>query len=162
MKLVRILTITAVLALIASTAARAAEGDSKGPRGGHGPALDHLLPAPLLGELSLTADQKTQYDSLEAAFKKDAADWSKAHPDFQDQMHKAQEAGDKATVRTLREARKPLMDSRKGYIDKLRVSLTDAQKATLDKAREDMQGRRGERNGKGDAPKGPPPPPPAD
>ena len=64
------------------------------------------------------------------------------------------------------EARQAMRDLRKSYIDKLRASLTDEQKAKLDKAQERMRAR-GQRGsggpgGPGGAPPPPPPPPPSD
>ena len=59
----------------------------------------------------------------------------------------------------LMEQRKPLMESRKGYVDQLRATLTDEQKAKLDKSIEEAKSHmgKGPRGEKGD--KGPKPPP---
>jgi hypothetical protein len=37
--------------------------------------MENLLPPPVLEELALTPEQKTNYDALAAGFKKDAAKW---------------------------------------------------------------------------------------
>jgi len=109
----------------------------------------------------LTADQKAKYEEAEAAFKKEADAWEKAHPNFKDEIKKAHEARDKDAIHKLMEQRKPVMESRKSAVEKLRASLTDEQKARLDKFHQEMQDKRaGWRDGKGDkGPKGPPPPP---
>jgi hypothetical protein len=187
MKSVRITMIVAFAALLAGTFAIAQNGGNKpdappsgGPGSGRGPSggnrgggpgamLDNLLPPRVLDELKLTADQKTKYDEQQAAFKKVLDAWKTAHPNAQDQMRKAREDGDEATLSKLREERKPVMDARKASVDKFRESLTADQKATLDKALEQARNRRGGPGGSG--PGGPggggpqgdrPPKPPAD
>jgi Spy/CpxP family protein refolding chaperone len=117
---------------------------------GNRPNMDNLLAPPVLDELALTADQKAKYDTLAADFKKDVAKWRAAH--------EASENGPSA------EARQAMRDLRKSYIDKLRASLTEDQKAKLEKAQERMRAR-GQRGpggpgGPGGAPPPPPPPPP--
>ena len=127
-----------------------------GPRG-NGQLPDHILQPKIVDGLALTAEQKTAYDSLEAAFKKDAAKWRADNPIDETAVQKARETGDKEALRQFREKRQGLMDLRKGYIDKLRASLTDEQKTKLDKALEEMRTKqpRGQHGGKA----GPTPPP---
>ena len=67
----------------------------------------------------------------EAAFKKEADAWEKAHPNFKDEIKKAHEARDKDAIHKLMEQRKPVMESRKSAVEKLRASLTDEQKAQI-------------------------------
>ena len=153
MKLVKTMMIVAFAALLAGTFAIAQTGEGnkpdapkgggRGPGGGPGAMLDNLLPPRVLDDLKLTAEQKTKYDDLQAAFKKEADKWKSAHPDAQEQMRKAREDGDREAVRKLADERKPLMDSRKASVDKLRESLTTEQKDTLDKALEQARNRRG-------------------
>ena len=70
-----------LIGLVTAVGARAADDSSNKPPAEHrptrpmAPAMDSLLPPRLLDELALTADQKTKYDDLNAAFKKDAAKW---------------------------------------------------------------------------------------
>ncbi len=184
MKSVRTLTIVALAALLAGSLAIAQTGDKpdappgQGPRGGRGPGgpggpgamLDNLLPPRVLDELKLTTEQKAKYDELQASFKKEVDAWKAAHPDAQEQMRKAREDGDRETMRKLADERKPVMESRKASVEKLRATLTDDQKATLDKALEQARNRRGPgpgaQSGGGPGAGGPkgekPPPPPAD
>jgi hypothetical protein len=182
MKSVRTLTIVALTALLAGSLAIAQTGGDKpdapkgdGPRGGRGPGgpgamLDNLLPPRVLDELKLTTEQKSKYDELQAAFKKEVDAWKTAHPNAQEQMRKAREDGDHEAMKKLAEERKPVLDARKANVDKLRESLTTEQKAALDKAMEQARNRRGpgpgapSGNGPGaGGPKGEkPPPPPAD
>ena len=118
---------------------------------GNRPNMENLLAPPVLDELALTADQKAKYDTLAADFKKDLAKW------------RAENQADGNTPSP--EARKAMRDLRRGYVDKLRASLTDEQKATLDKAQERMRAR-GQRGPGGPGSPGgappPPPPPPSD
>jgi uncharacterized protein YnzC (UPF0291/DUF896 family) len=114
--------------------------------------MENLLAPPVLDELALTADQKAKYDTLTADYKKDLAKWRAENPG--------------AGTTPSPEARQAMRDLRRGYIDKLRASLTDDQKAKLDKAQERMRAR-GQRGsggpgGPGGAPPPPPPPPPSD
>jgi len=168
MKLLTTLTAVALVGFTL-TLAYAEEGKAPGKgkgegRRGPGPGMEHLLPPRLIGDLSLTADQKAQYDELTAAFKKEADAWEKAHPGFHDEARKAREAGDKNVGGKLKEQRKSLMEARKGYVDKFRTSLTDEQKAKLDKSIEDAKDRmgkgpRGEKGERKGDKKGPKPPP---
>lgn len=113
---------------------------------GNRPNMDNLLAPPVLDELALTADQKAKYDPLAADFKKDLAKWRAEN----------QVSGNTPSP----EARQAMRDLRKSYIDKLRASLTDEQKAKLDKAQERMRAR-GQR-GPGGPGSPPPPSPPSD
>ena len=166
MKLLKTLTAIAVVGLATTLAyaddtnAPAKPEGKHGPRGGPGPMMEHLLPPRVVDDLNLTADQKTKLGELESAFKKDAVAWDTAHPTFRDDMRKARESGDKDAIRSTMEQRKPLMDARKGYVEKFRASLTDEQKTKLDKSLEDVRQRMG-KGPRGDKHDGPPPPPPA-
>src|SRR5204863_6511087 len=77
MKSVRAMMIVAFAALLAGTFAiaqsdegkpDATKGDAphggRGPGGGPGVMLDHLLPQPVVDDLKLTAEQKTKYIDL--------------------------------------------------------------------------------------------------
>jgi Spy/CpxP family protein refolding chaperone len=178
MKLTRTLITVTVATLLAGTLAIAQTGESRpdrpqrgGPGGGRGPGgpgamLDNLLPPRVVDDLKLTAEQKAKYDELQAAFKKDAEKWRSEHADAAEKMRKAREEGDRETLRKLAEERRPLMDARRGYVDKLRETLTAEQKETLEKAMEQVRGRRRPGGPGGPPPGGPegerPPPPPAD
>jgi Spy/CpxP family protein refolding chaperone len=123
--------------------------------------MDNLLPPPVLEDLALTPEQKTGYDALAAGFKKDAAKWrtdNNYDPEkAREEMRQARDSGDQATIQKLTDQRKGLMDLRKSYVDKVRASLTDEQKAKLDAALEHARQMRG-----GPGPGGATPPPPAD
>ena len=160
------IVITCLIGLVAATAARAQETNTPPPMPpAHrpmGPMMDNLLPQPVLEDLALTPEEKTNYDALAAGFKKDAAKW-RADNNYdpekaREEMRVAHDAGDQATIQKLTDQRKGLMDLRKSYVDKVRASLTDEQKAKLDKALEHARQMRG-----GPGPGGAPPPlPPAD
>jgi len=116
---------------------------------GNRPNMDNLLPPPVLADLALTADQKTKYDALAAAYKTDFAKWREANPP----------TGNPPTP----EARQAVRDLRKSYTDKVRAFLTDDQKTKLDQALERARSR-GPRGpggpGGSGGPGGTPPPPP--
>ena len=158
--------ITCLIGLVTATAARAQETNTPPPlppaHRPMGPMMDNLLPQPVLEDLALTPEQKPNYDALAAGFKKDAAKW-RADNNYdpekaREEMRMAHDAGDQATIQKLTDQRKGLMDLRKSYVDKVRASLTDEQKAKLDTALEHARQMRG-----GPGPGGTtPPPPPAD
>ncbi len=163
--------IACLIGLVAAVGARAADEPAakppESPRPMRGNMMDNLLPPRVLDELALTADQKTKYDALEASFKKDAAKWQADNnydPEkAREEMRAARESNDQAALKKLADQRKGLMDIRKGYVDKLRASLTDEQKTKLDKALANGPGR-GPRGGpnpdrKPSTPPSPPPPP---
>ncbi|MEI6082769.1 MAG: Spy/CpxP family protein refolding chaperone [Verrucomicrobiota bacterium] len=144
MKLLKALTALAIIGLVTSYAYADDKAPAKGDiHRGAAKMMEHLLPPPILDDLKLTADQKTKYDGLETAFKKDADAWDKTHPGFKEEMQKAHAAKDKDAIKKLLEQRKPLMDTRKGYVEQLRASLTDEQKATLDKGLAEIRERMG-------------------
>ena len=160
------IAITCLIGLVAATTARAQETNAPLPlppaHRPMGPMMDNLLPQPVLEDLALTPEQKTNYDALAAGFKKDAAKWradNNYDPDkVREEMRMAHDAGDQATIQKLTDQRKGLMDLRKSYVDKVRASLTDEQKAKLDTALEHARQMRG-----GPGPGGTTPPPtPAD
>jgi Spy/CpxP family protein refolding chaperone len=148
---------------------------SDAPHGGRGPGgpgamLENLLPPRVVDELKLTADQKTKYDDLQTAFRKELDAWKTAHPNAAEQVRTARENNDRETLRKLAVERKPVMDARKANVDKFRETLTAEQKDTLDKSMEHARNRRGQGGpaggpgpdgSKGDQPP-PPPPPPVD
>lgn len=166
MKLLKVLTAAAVVTLtgfaltiaFADNATNTPPPAHHGPHG-NGPLLEHLLPSHIVESLVLTAEQQTTFDGLEAAFKKDAAKWRADNPIDEAAVKQARETGDKEALRQLAEKRKGLLDIRKGYIDKLRASLTDEQKAKLDKAIEEMRTRqpRGQHTKPGTTTTPPPP-----
>jgi len=163
--------IACLIGLVAAVGARAADEPAakppESPRPMRGNMMDNLLFPRMLDELALTADQKTKYDALEASFKKDAAKWrtdNNYDPEkAREEMRAARDSNDQAALKKLAEQRKGLMDIRKGYIDKLRASLTDEQKTKLDKALAGGPGRgpRGGQNADSKPPAPPTPPPPA-
>ena len=163
MKLLKVVTASAVVALTSfaltsAFAQNATNTTAHGPRA-TGPRVDHILPPPIVDSLALTAEQKTTYDGLDAAFKKDAAKWRADNPVDEAAVKKAHDTGDKEALRQLQEKQQGLWDIRKGYIDKVRASLTDAQKAALDKALQDMRTK--QPRGQHGAKPGTAPPPPA-
>src|SRR5947209_2426093 len=123
MKLVSKLSIIAAVALAIAgrNVALAEQGEDQGPRGGHGPALEHVLPKRAVEDLNLTGDQKTKLGELDKAFKKDAAKWREAHPGGPEAFQKAKDAGDKETMKKLADQRKEFRDMRKGYVDQFRT-----------------------------------------
>jgi len=160
--------IACLIGLVAADGARAADSPAakptESPRPMRGNMMDNLLFPRVLDELALTADQKTQYGTLEASFKKDAAKW-RADNNYdpekaREEMSAARESNDRAALKKLADQRKGLVDIRKGYLDKLRASLTDEQKTKLDKALANGPGR-GPRGGPnaGGKPPAPPTPP---
>lgn len=147
MKLLKVLTAAFAVALTGTAAMLAFADDATNtpPAAHHGPRgsmLEHILPPHIVEGLTLTAEQKTAFDSLETAFKADAAKWRAENPVDEAALKQARESGDKEALRKLREKQQGLMDIRKGYVDKLRASLTDEQKTKLDKAIEDMRSRK--------------------
>jgi len=107
------------------------------------PPMDNLLPPRVLEELALTPDQKAKYDPIAADYKKDFAKWRESNPPSGGQPSS--------------EARQALKELRKGYMDKVRAFLTDAQKTKLDQALERRRGGPGGPGGAGGS-GGPPPP----
>ena len=148
MKLLKTLTATAVVAVtgFALAIAFADDATTTPPAGHHGlrgsgPMLDQILPPKIVEGLALTAEQKTTLDGLNASFKTDAAKWRAENPVDEAAIKQAHESGDKEVMRKLAEKRQGLMEIRKGYLDKLRASLTDEQKTKLDKAIEEMRSK---------------------
>src|SRR5712671_4966163 len=113
----RSIILTTALALIALCGVNAEEGKTK-PHGPGGPGHHGdmgLLPPQLLGDLSLTADQKTKYDDIEANYKAAAKKYRDEHPISdadREAMRKAHESGDKAATAKYREQGKGFMDLR--------------------------------------------------
>ena len=172
----------AAVALLAAGMTRAAETNAPpmppGGPGGHGgpggPRFEMpLIPPKLMADLALTADQKPKVDAIAADFAqqrdKILAD-QKNNPaitKLRDEIRAAREAGDRAKIRELRTQlapyEKPLLDLRRESMDKVRALLTDAQKKTLDEARERFGRRNGPRpQGPPADESSPPPPPPQD
>jgi hypothetical protein len=151
----REMLITCLIGLMAAVGARAADeppanptGEHRGMRGG----MTDLLPASVLGDLALTADQKTKYDGLDASFKKDLAKWRSSHGP-------GSESSSGGSTNNVASSRSGLRQVRKGYVDQLRASLTDDQKAKLDKDLENLRNSRGNHGGSnsGGKPSTPPP-----
>jgi Spy/CpxP family protein refolding chaperone len=144
--------IAAVVAV--AVAAQAGEGKKKqgdsAPAGRKAAMHDQLMPPKAVEALSLTADQKSKLDELNAAFKKDADAWEQAHPDFKDQFKKAREDKDKEAMKKLMEERKPVMEARKKYIEQFKGTLTDEQKQKMAEMRAKMSEGRGPKGPKAD------------
>ena len=161
MKLSKLATAAAVVSLTsfaltltwADNATNPPPAKHQGPRG-DGPQFDHVLPPRIIASLALTADQQSTLDGLEAAYKKDAAKWHADNPVDETALKQARDTSDKEALRQFREKQQGLLDIRKGYFDKFRAILTDAQKATL----EDMRNRKpgGQHGAKPAAPTPPP------
>ena len=132
MKLVKILTTTAVIAV--SGFAFADETTPPPAHHNKGPMVDHILPPKIVESLTLTADQQTALASLDAAFKKDVAKWRAENPVDDAVAQKARETQDGEAIRQLRQKQQGLMDIRKRYIEKFRALLTVEQQAAFDKA----------------------------
>jgi len=146
MKLVKILTATAVVALTGGALAFADDATNTPPPAhhglrGNGPLLDHVFPPKIVAGLALTAEQQALLDGFDAAFKKDAVKWRAENPVDEAALKQARESGDKEALRTLGEKRQVLMEIRKGYIEKLRAALTDEQKTKLDKELEELRSK---------------------
>jgi Spy/CpxP family protein refolding chaperone len=152
-----------------------------GPRGPGGPRFSvPLIPPRLMDQLNLTAEQRPKVDALQSEFAKERDKLSASQTNnaefakLRDDMRAARDAGDREKMRSLREQlvpyRKPILDLRQQYMDKVRALLTDEQRKTLEEAIE----RRGQRGpgaprgmggpppGAGEAGPPPPPPPPPD
>ena len=173
----RLITAVAAVALLAIGTAHAADetnapARSPGHPGGPGGGMRFeapLIPPHLMDELALTAEQKPKVDAIASDFAqqrdKIVAD-QKNNPaitKLRDEMKAARDAKDREKMRELHTElmpyEKPLLDLRRESMDKVRALLTDAQKKTLDEARERFGHRR--------PPQGPPPepaspPPPQD
>lgn len=156
MKLLKTLTLTAVVALLGGLLTNAIAEDAKpAPKAhgaGRGPALEHLLPQPALDKLKLTAEQQTTYNSLEESFRKDADKWRAENPVDKDAIKKAHETGDKEALKAMEEKRKGLMEIRKGYVEKLKATLTAEQKAELETAPARPRAKKGGADAKPAAP----------
>lgn len=135
--------IVCLIGLVAATAVRA--GDTNAPAPFSLPERRHtrsmvVLPPHVLEALALTPDQQAKYDAIAADFKEDARRWCDANNydpgEAHEEMHEAREIGDEATVERLASLREGFRDLRRSYADKVRVVLTEKQKATLDKALE--------------------------
>ena len=138
-----IIAIAAVAMLLPFATTRTEAQNTNAPPPGRPGGLrpgDSILPPPIVSKLALTADQKTQYDTLNAEYKKEHDAWISAHQaqmdTLQQQMQAARKANDRDKMDNLREQRrdlmKPVNDLRKQYLDKARGLLTDDQKKTLD------------------------------
>jgi LTXXQ motif family protein len=138
-----LIAFAAVALLLPFAAARTDAQNTNAPPpgrpGGFRPG-DSILPPPIVDKLALTADQKTQYDKLQADYKKEHEAWVSAHQAqldaLQQQTQAARQADDRDKMDGLRQQRRELMkpanDMRKQYQDKVRGFLTDDQKKTLD------------------------------
>lgn len=164
MKLLKVFTATAVVALTGFALTLAFAEDATNPQPGHhgqrgaGTMFEHILPPKIVEALALTADQKTMLDGLETAFKKDVAKWRAENPVDDAAVKQARETGDREALRKLDEKRQVVTDLRKGYVDKFRAALTDEQKTKLGKVLEEARNRKpGAKPGKAATP-----PPPAE
>lgn len=138
----RTLIALAALALLLPLGARTNAQDTNAPAhsAGHRPG-DSLLPSPVVEALALSPDQKSQYDTLKTQYQQEREAWLKAHQTdldvIQAEMLLARQANNQDKMADLRkqehEAKQPLYDLRKQYVDKVRDFLTDDQKDKLDK-----------------------------
>jgi len=155
----------ASVALLVAGAVRADDGTNRpangprGPGGPGGPRLEApLIPPRLMAQLALTADQKPKVDALASEFsqKRDQILANQKNnstiTELRNEMRAAWEARDREKMRALRAQLapydRPLLDLRRQYMDQVRLLLTDAQKKTLDSARQ----RFARRNGRPPAP----------
>jgi Spy/CpxP family protein refolding chaperone len=141
------------ITIIAVVATAAQAGKNKDNAGGPPPGVrkaamqGQLLPPQAVEMLQLTADQKTKFDELNAAFQKDLEAWQQAHPNFHADLQKAREAQDKEAMQKLVAERKPVMEARKKYMEQFKVTLTDEQKAKLEAMKEKLGAHRGPKHG---------------
>jgi Spy/CpxP family protein refolding chaperone len=158
------------IALFASYAVLAGEGGR--PEGDRprfhrpGPKERGLLPPHLLEDLSLSTEQRSQYDALNAQFRKERDQMfeSSAGPDksFREEVRAAKERGDEAKLDELRQKRhaqaEPFMRLRQKYMEQFRAILTPEQTGMLDAAKQRMQERRDrfEQHRDEDSPRRPP------
>ncbi len=138
-----LIAFAAVALLLPFAAVRTEAQTTNTPPPGHPTGIrpgDSVLPPVIVDKLALTADQKTQYDTLNVAYKKEHDAWMSAHQAqldaLQQQTQAARQANDHDKMDELRQQRRELMkpanDLRKQYLDKVRDFLTDDQKKTLD------------------------------
>ncbi len=117
-----------------------------------GPKHRGLLPARLLEELSLTAEQKTRYDSLSAQFQQERDKLFESNPgqegNLREEFRAAREKGDEAKLEELRQKRRekaePFHQLRRKYMEQFRAMLTPEQVAKLDEAKRRMHERHGQ------------------
>ena len=147
------LTGFALTLALADNATNTPPAKHQGPHG-EGQLLDHVLPPKIIASLALTADQQSTLDSLEAAYKKDATKWRADNPIDETALKQARDTSDKEALRQFREKQQGLQAIRKGYFDKFRAILTDAQKTTLEEMRSRKTG--GQHGAKPAAPTPPP------
>jgi Spy/CpxP family protein refolding chaperone len=155
--------VVAGLALAAVVATAEQPAAPKGPKEGarrFEPGKMPLLGPKMLEDLSLTAEQKTKYEEINAKFEKERDAYLAAHkpdPALRDEMKAAREAGDKAKMKELGEKARaenaPLMEIRKKHMDELKATLTAEQKAKLEEVATKMKERRREHGPAGGAPK---------
>jgi len=140
------------IGLILAASALAAPGSTNAPPMNHRPTrlmMGNLLPPRILNELALTGDQQTKYDSLNASFKSDLAQWEANNGQSGGTTTNAAPSGDRQTPGALR----------RSYMEKLRGFLTADQNAKLTQANENGPGR-GRRGVSQTTGTNSPPPPP--
>ena len=135
-----ILIAALTLALCSAVTARAEDKPGRPGRGGPQgrPGMEGLLPPKALEDLKLTDEQKAKYDSIVADFQKEQKAFMESHPELREKMKAAHEAGDKEAMKELFAEMKPMMDLRRDAMKELEGVLTEEQKATLQKMREEF------------------------
>ncbi len=130
----RAIIIACLTSVVMAAAALAADDSTNAPpttRRPMRPMMGNLLPPRILDELALTGDQQTKYDSLDASFKSDVAQWEAKNGAAGGAVTNAPPSGGRQALRALR----------KSYIEKLRAFLTADQNAKLTQAIENGPGR---------------------
>ncbi len=163
MKQSLIITVASALVLAAAVQAGEDEGGKHKPK--HNPQEMRLVPPRLSEKLNLTDDQQAQLKEIEAAYDKERDAWFVGKRDQMAardaQARDARKAENEAQLKEVRKQRhelmQPLVALRKQHVDKVRGILTEEQKQTLDKSREEFKKRREKHGDKDDAP-----PPPAE
>ena len=148
------LMIVAVMALLTASGVQAQNPPPSPWRIGGMADIESVLPRQIVDQLSLTADQQTKLEDLEAKFIKerdqllekqraDGKDIAKVRAD----MTATRDSGDSTKIEEihgkLMELFQPQLDLRKKYQDEFKTSLTDEQKKKLDDALQKMMQRRG-------------------
>jgi hypothetical protein len=150
----RAMIIACLTSVVMAVGALAADDSTNAPPVTHRPMMRSLLPPRVLEELALTADQQTQYNTLDASFKSDIAKL---------RANNGPPGGTTTNAPTPPPSggRQALRALRKSYIEKLRAFLTADQNATLTQAIENGPGHGRRGAGEGTGTNSPPPTPPS-
>ena len=126
----RVMIITCLTSVVIAAGALAADDSTNAPPMTHRPMMRNLLPPRILEDLALTADQQTQYNSLDASFKSEIAKLQANNAPPSGTTTNAPPSGGRQAFRALH----------KSYIEKLRAFLTPDQNAKLTQAMENGPG----------------------